>query len=235
MEKPLAQSAGIGWQGKHSVLVSREFGSWLFLGAIFTNIELPFNKPEQEKCGTCTKCLTICPTDAFPAPFQLDASKCLAYYNNEHKDHIPLKYRKPMGNRIFGCDDCLAICPWNKFAKATSEIKFKAKDDFAAPQLSELIKLDDANFRRFFSGSPIKRLGHARFIRNVLIAIGNSSDKSLLGEVEKRLEDENPLIRAMAIWAFIQLANEKQITNKKALYLNKETDKNVKKEWANKK
>jgi len=231
MEKPLAQSAGIGWQGKHSVIVSREFGSWLFLGAIFCDVELPTSEPAKEICGSCTKCLTICPTNAFPAPFQLDATKCLAYYNNEHKGQIPLKYRAPMGNRIYGCDDCLAICPWNKFAKTTSEIKLQAREELAAPKLMDLITLDDKAFRKLFSGSPIKRLGHARFIRNVLIAIGNSNERQLLSEIEKRLVDENPLIRGMAIWAYIQLANEEEIVSKKAQYMKKEIDKEVAKEW----
>ncbi len=235
MEKPLAASAGIGWQGKHSVLVSREFGAWLFLGAIFTNIELPVSQEQKQGgstlCGSCTKCLDICPTNAFPAPFQLDATKCLAYYNNEYKGHIPLQYRTAMGNRIYGCDDCLAICPWNKFASATKEIKLQGRKDLQTPKLAELVILDDKTFRKLFAGSPIKRLGHACFIRNVLIAIGNSADKSLLTLVEKRLDDDAPLIRAMAIWAFRALAEKSEVKQKRALFQQSETDPEVAKEW----
>jgi len=231
MEKPLAQGAGIGWQGKHSVLVSRESGSWLFLGAIFTNIELIYSEPEKQKCGTCIKCLTICPTNAFPKAFVLDASKCLAYYNNEHKSHIPLEFRAPMGNRIFGCDDCLAICPWNKFAKVTSEIKLQQRAELAAPDLRELLALNDAAFRKFFSGSPIKRLGHSRFIRNVLIAVGNSEDKSLIKAVKQHLSDEQPLIRAMAIWALSQLVAKQEFLSEKTHFLPNEQDLQVAKEW----
>jgi epoxyqueuosine reductase len=234
MEKPLAQAAGLGWQGKHSVVVSCEFGSWIFLGAIFTNVELPSSTPEEEKCGSCTKCLDICPTNAFPAPFKLDASKCLAYYNNEHKGHIPLEFRTPMGNRIFGCDDCLAICPWNKFAKTSAEIKLQAREELKEPELAMLVNLDDVNFRKLFAGSPVKRLGHARFIRNVLIAIGNSGDKSLLEAVTGRLEDGEPLIRAMAIWAFRSLINEVEIAEIKAHYLASEANPQVAKEWSEK-
>ncbi len=234
MEKPLAQSAGIGWQGKHSVLVSREFGAWLFLGTIFTNIQLPLSQKQSDDtlCGSCTKCLDICPTNAFPAPFQLDATKCLAYYNNEFKGHIPVQYRALMGNRIYGCDDCLAICPWNKFASATKEIKLQARKDLQAPKLAELVLLDDKSFRKLFSGSPIKRLGHACFIRNVLIAIGNSEDRNLLSLVEKRLDDDEPLIRAMAIWAFRALASKSNIEQKKALFQQSESDQEVAKEWS---
>ncbi len=231
MEKPLAQAAGIGWQGKHSVLVSRKFGSWLFLGAIYTNIELPHAKPSKEKCGSCTKCLDICPTNAFARPFQLDASKCLAYYNNEHKTHIPLEFRTPMGNRIFGCDDCLAICPWNKFAKATSEIKLQARADLSDLDLGELLALDDRSFRKFFSGSPIKRLGHARFIRNVLISAGNSGDRNLLDAVQSRLDDEQPLIRAMAIWALSKLSLREEFLYYRNRFLALEQDLEVAKEW----
>ncbi len=231
MEKPLAQAAGLGWQGKHSVVVSRDFGSWLFLGAIFSDIELPNSNPQKQLCGSCTKCLDICPTFAFPKAFQLDATKCLAYYNNEHKGHIPLEFRAPMGNRIFGCDDCLAICPWNKFAKKTSEIKLQAREELEKPALIDLIKLDDIKFRKLFAGSPVKRLGVIRFIRNVLIAVGNSRDKNLLDAVEKRLSDNEPLIRAMAIWAFIKLANEEEIEEQRKKFLPKEKDEIVAKEW----
>ncbi len=176
MEKPLAEAAGLGWQGKHTVLVSREFGSWLFLGAIFTTAELPADAPHAESCGNCRRCLDICPTNAFPAPFQLDARRCLSYLNIEHKGPIPHEFRVAMGNRVYGCDDCLAVCPWNKFASVTHEMKLRARDDLRAPTLADLVQLDDAGFRARFAGSPIKRIGHARFLRNVLIAVGNSGD-----------------------------------------------------------
>lgn len=206
MEKPLAEAAGIGWQGKHSALVSRDFGSWLFLGAIFTSASLTPDAPHDENCGTCTRCLDICPTNAFPAPFRLDASKCLAYYSNEHAGIIPHEFRRPMGNRVFGCDDCLAVCPWNSFAKTTSEAKLKAREALLMPTLAEFLQLDDNQFRTLFRGSPVKRLGHARFIRNVLVATGNSGDPSLLPLVDARLRDRDPVIRATAVWAFVQLA-----------------------------
>ena len=231
MEKPLGEASGIGWQGKHSVLVSREFGSWLFLGAIFTNVELPVSAPHEEHCGSCTKCLDICPTNAFPAPFQLDARKCLAYYNNEHKGQIPLEFRIPMGNRIYGCDDCLAVCPWNKFASVTKEIKLAARAELEAPALAELVQLDDAGFRKKFSGSPIKRLGHTRFIRNVLIAIGNSGDKNLIDAARRELTNPEPLIRGMAIWAFRSLVDEKTATGERVRLEPAETDKDVASEW----
>ncbi len=210
MEKPLAQSAGLGWQGKHSVLVSREHGSWMFLGAIFTNMEMQGDAPGEDLCGTCTKCLDICPTNAFPAPYQLDARKCLAYYNNEHHGPIPEKYRAVMGNRIFGCDDCLAVCPWNKFAETAREAKLRARRDLSLPALGELVQLDEVGFRAMFSGSPVKRLGHARFLRNVLIALGNSADKGLLVRALERVSDEDELIRGTAVWAVRQLAGAKE-------------------------
>jgi epoxyqueuosine reductase len=205
MEKPLAEAAGLGWQGKHTVLVSRAFGSWLFLGAIFTSAELPVDAPHEESCGSCTRCLDICPTQAFPAPFQLDARRCLAYLTVEHKGPIPLEFRAAMGNRIYGCDDCLAVCPWNKFASAARDIKLRARDDLNAPSLAELATLDEAQFRALFSGSPIKRIGHARFLRNVLIAIGNSGDAALAPLAEARLSDPDPLIRGAAVWAVRRL------------------------------
>ncbi len=231
MEKPLAQSAGIGWQGKNSLLISRKFGAYLFLGAIYTNIELPANDKESEKCGSCTKCLDICPTNAFPSPFKLDASKCLAYYNNEHKGHIPLYYRPLMGNRIFGCDDCIAICPWNKFAKQAKEIKLQERADLLEPQIVELLSLDDKNFRKKFARSPIKRLGHARFMRNVLICAGNSGNTKLAADVKKYLEHCEPLIRAMAVWAYSRLAKRGEFLAAKKYYLPKENDEQIKKEW----
>ena len=205
LEKPLAQQAGIGWQGKHSNLVSRRFGSWLFLGEIFTDLAIPADPPETDYCGSCRACLDVCPTDAFPAPYQLDARRCISYLTIEHQGHIPREFRVPMGNRIYGCDDCLAVCPWNKFARTASETKLQARDDLRAPRLAELVQLDDAGFRRRFAGSPIKRTGRERFVRNVLIAIGNSGEPSLAGLVEERLTDPSPLVRAMAVWALRRL------------------------------
>jgi epoxyqueuosine reductase len=231
MEKPLAEHAGIGWQGKHTVLVSREFGSWLFLGAIFTDAELPASDPHPESCGTCRKCLDICPTDAFPAPFQLDARRGIAYLNIEHKTQIPREYRAPMGNRIYGCDDCLAVCPWNKFAEETREAKLKARADLEAPALAELAKLDDQAFRKLFAGSPVKRLGHTRFVRNVLIAIGNSGDPGLLGEAEAGLVDSKPLVRGAAIWAFRRLASNDRVEAVRPRHLQSERDAEVASEW----
>ena len=209
MEKPLAEAAGLGWQGKHTVLVSRQFGSWLFLGAILTDAELPADKPHPESCGACTRCLDICPTHAFPAPFRLDARKCLAYLNIEHQGPIPRQYRAAMGNRIYGCDDCLAVCPWNKFAQVTREAKLRAREDLAAPPLAELLRLDDAGFRRMFAGSPVKRLGHKRFLRNVLVAAGNSGDAALVPAVQARLADPEPLIRGAAVWALAELDSQR--------------------------
>lgn len=205
MEKPLAEAAGLGWQGKHTVLVSRDFGSWLFLGAILTSAELPVDKPHAESCGSCTRCLDVCPTNAFPAPFQLDARKCLAYYSVEHKGQIPRVFRRAMGNRIYGCDDCLAVCPWNKFASVSREAKLRSRPALERPALAELVRLDDAGFRALFAGSPVKRIGHARFLRNVLIGIGNSGRPALLSEVEARLVDPSPLVRGAAIWALRRL------------------------------
>jgi len=230
MEKPLAEAAGLGWQGKHTVLVSKKFGSWLFLGAILTNVELPADAPHAESCGSCTRCLDICPTNAFPAPFQLDARKCLAYLNIEHLGPIPREFRVAMGNRIYGCDDCLAVCPWNKFASATREMKLRAREDLSSPSLADLVALDDSGFRKLFAGSPVKRLGHARFLRNVLIAIGNSADLSLVPAVEARLADPEPLIRGAAIWALRRLDAAR--ADRAALaFLPRESDAEVRAEW----
>jgi epoxyqueuosine reductase len=209
MEKPLAASAGLGWQGKHTNLVSREFGSWLFLGSIFTTLELPFDQAEADHCGSCRACLDICPTNAFPAPYQLDATRCISYLTIEHKGPIPRELRAQMGNRIYGCDDCLAVCPWNKFAQAGHEAKLAARGENRAPMLVELVKLDDAAFRARFAKSPIKRTGRARFIRNVLIAIGNSGDVTLAADAERLLTDESPLVRGAAVWALSKLAPER--------------------------
>jgi len=205
MEKPLAAAAGLGWQGKHTNLVSRQFGSWLFLGAIFTTLELPPDEPERDHCGQCRACLDICPTAAFPAPYRLDARRCISYLTIEHKGQIPRELRPLIGNRIYGCDDCLAVCPWNKFAVAGREVKLAAREVLRAPPLAELARLDDAAFRTLFAKSAVKRVGRARFVRNVLIAIGNSGDASLAAEAERLLDDESPLVRGAAIWALGRL------------------------------
>jgi len=206
MEKPLAARAGLGWQGKHTNLVSREFGSWLFIGSIFTDAEIAPDAPEEDHCGACRRCLDICPTGAFTAPYQIDARACISYLTIEHKGHIAPRFRAAMGNRIFGCDDCLAVCPWNKFAHAACETKLSVRAESNNPALAELLQLDDAAFRARFRGTPIKRTGRDRFLRNVLIAAGNSGDAMLVPLVEARLADDSPLVRAMAVWALSRLA-----------------------------
>ena len=206
MEKPLAEAAGLGWRGKHTNLVSRNIGSWFFLGAIFTTAELSPDDPHQDRCGGCRKCLDICPTDAFPAPYQLDARRCISYLTIEHKGPIPRALRPLMGNRIYGCDDCLAVCPWNKFARVASEAGYWSRIELRTPRLPHLAALDDATFRDVFSGSPIKRIGRDRFVRNVLIAIGNSGDDSLAPSAEALLRDPSALVRGAAVWALGQLA-----------------------------
>ena len=231
MEKPLAEAAGLGWQGKHTVLVSREFGSWLFLGAIFTGADLPADAAQEESCGSCRKCLDVCPTAAFPAPFQLDARRCLSYLNIEHPGPIPLEFRAPMGNRIYGCDDCLAVCPWNKFASVSHEAKLQARDDLRAPALADLAALDERGFRSLFSGSPIKRIGHARFLRNVLIAVGNSGDPALARLAEARLDDDDPLVRGAAVWAVRRLSAADRIDELALDFLPREADTAVRQEW----
>ncbi len=205
MEKPLAARAGVGWQGKHSNLVSRDHGSWLFLGSIFTTEDLPADPPEIDHCGSCRACLDICPTDAFPAPYQLDARRCISYLTIEHKGPIPHAFRAAIGNRVFGCDDCLAVCPWNKFASAAREAKLQARDDLKAPRLADLAGLDDAGFRALFSGSPVKRIGRDRFIRNVLIACGNAADPALVPACRAALSDPAALVRGAAVWALSRL------------------------------
>jgi epoxyqueuosine reductase len=205
MEKPLAEAAGLGWQGKHTNLVSREFGSWLFLGAILTTLELTPDAPSGDHCGACRACLDICPTGAFPAPYQLDARACLSYLTIEHAGPIPERYRAALGNRIYGCDDCLAVCPWNKFAQASHEAALQARETLRAPSLLELAGLDDAAFRTLFAKSPIKRIGRDRFVRNVLYAIGNSGDPTLAGAAEARLEDDCETVREAASWALSRL------------------------------
>jgi|TARA_R110002126_G_scaffold104523_4_gene238220 epoxyqueuosine reductase len=230
MEKPLAEAAGLGWQGKHTVLVSREFGSWLFLGAILTSAELPGDKPHAQSCGSCTRCLDICPTNAFPAPFQLDSRRCLAYLSVEHKGQIPLEFRAPMGNRIYGCDDCLAVCPWNKFASISREARLRARDELDGPALADLVMLDDSAFRTLFAGSPVKRIGLHRFLRNVLIGIGNSADSAMVPLIEPHLESDNELVRGAAIWALRRLAPERANTLSQA-YLPRENNPDVAREW----
>lgn len=206
MEKPLAAQGGIGWQGKHTNLVSRELGSWLFLGEIFVAFDLPPDAPEEDHCGQCQRCLDICPTKAFPAPYQLDARRCISYLTIEHAGPIPHELRPLMGNRIYGCDDCLSVCPWNKFAQATDHAPLIARADLTAPRLADLARLDDTGFRALFSGSPVKRIGRDRFIRNVLIAIGNSGRGELLEVVEGLLLDVAPVVRGAAVWALCRLA-----------------------------
>jgi len=231
MEKPLAEAAGIGWQGKHTNLVSRDFGSWLFLGAILADIELPRDEAEPDHCGTCTACLDACPTNAFPAPYQLDARRCISYLTIEHSGPIPHEFRKAIGNRIYGCDDCLAVCPWNRFAKAGRETKLAARADLEAPRLEELAALDDASFRAMFSGSPVKRIGRARFLRNVLIAIGNSGDESLADSAAALFRDPSPLVRGAAAWAFRELAGAADVAAARRSQLEDETDATVIAEW----
>lgn len=206
MEKPLAQAAGIGWQGKHTNLLARDLGSWFFLGAIFTTLELETNKAEASHCGSCTACLDVCPTDAFPAPYRLDARRCISYLTIEHKGPVDLNLRAKMGSHIYGCDDCLAACPWNKFAVEAREVRYAARDDLIAPPLAELAGLDDAAFREKFSGSPIKRIGRDRFVRNVAYAIGNSKGKALLGSVLPLVNDADEAVADAARWAVERLS-----------------------------
>ncbi|MEZ6029361.1 MAG: tRNA epoxyqueuosine(34) reductase QueG [Hyphomonadaceae bacterium] len=206
MEKPLAERAGVGWQGKHTNLVSREKGSWLFLGAMLTDADLRPDAPAEDSCGTCSACLDICPTRAFPAPYRLDARRCISYLTIEHKGPIPREFRKAMGNRIYGCDDCLAVCPWNKFAATARETAFHPRAELIAPLLAELAQLDDAAFREVFAGSPIKRIGRDRLIRNVMIAIGNSGSQALADLCIQTLDDGSPLVRGAAAWALGQLS-----------------------------
>ncbi|MES0023618.1 MULTISPECIES: tRNA epoxyqueuosine(34) reductase QueG [unclassified Mesorhizobium] len=231
MEKPLAEAAGLGWQGKHTNLVSREHGSWLFLGTIFTTAELTPDSTEVDHCGSCRACLDACPTDAFPAPYRLDARRCISYLTIENKGPIPQEFREKIGNRIYGCDDCLAACPWNKFARAASEAKLAARDELREPPLAELLQLDDTAFRTFFSGSPIKRIGRDRFVRNVLTAAGNSGDVSLAGPVRDLLGDASPLVRGAAIWALARLVTAAEFNGQAAVYLKTETDTTVQDEW----
>jgi len=231
MEKPLAHAAHLGWQGKHTNLVSRKFGSWLFLGAIFTTLELPRDEAEIDHCGSCRACLDICPTAAFPAPYKLDARRCISYLTIENKGPIPREFRKALGNRIYGCDDCLAACPWNKFAKQGREAKLAARDELRAPELAELARLDDAAFRALFTKSPVKRIGRDRFLRNVLIAIGNSGELALAHEARRLLEDPSPLVRGAAIWALSQLLPYETFVAMRATAIAGERDESVRQEW----
>ncbi|MBB4121905.1 tRNA epoxyqueuosine(34) reductase QueG [Martelella radicis] len=230
MEKPLAEKAGIGWQGKHTNLVSREHGSWLFLGSIFTTEELEPDSAENDHCGSCRACLDVCPTDAFPAPYKLDARRCISYLTIEHHGVIPLEFRSAMGNRIYGCDDCLAACPWNKFAKTASEMKFAAREDLKAPELSTFLDFDDPAFRRFFAGSPVKRIGRNRFVRNCLIAAGNSDQPRLIAPCRRLLSDDSPAVRAMAVWALARLLSKEEFAAL-AKSCSRDTDENVRREW----
>jgi len=231
MEKPLAALAGLGWQGKHTNMVSREFGSWTFVGVIFSALRIPPDRAEDDRCGTCSRCLDICPTNAFVSPYRLDARRCIAYLTNEHKGHIAKEFRRAMGNRIYGCDDCLAVCPWNKFAQTTAEAAFQARHDLDSLSLADYAALDDAGFRSLFRKSPIKRIGRDRFVRNVLIAIGNSGDPGLAQSAIALLGDTSALVRAMAIWACGQLLPEEEFRGLKHKHLPDEEDRSVAGEW----
>ncbi len=230
MEKPLAAAAGLGWQGKHTNLVSRAFGSWLFLGSMFTTARLCLEDPEKDHCGSCRACLDSCPTNAFPAPYKLDARRCISYLTIEHKGPIAHEFRPMIGNRIYGCDDCLAACPWNKFAASASEMKLQARDDMKEPSIGFLLELDDAAFRAFFSGSPVKRIGRNRFIRNVLIAAGNSKDPRFIEQCQRLSEDASPEVRGMAVWALSQLM-DRQSFHAYAAARATEDDSDVRDEW----
>ena len=230
MEKPLAARAGLGWQGKHTNLVSRAHGSWLFLGVMLTTAELEPDAPEVDHCGSCTACLDICPTQAFPQPYQIDARRCISYLTIEHKGPVPLEFRVAMGNRIYGCDDCLAVCPWNKFASVTAEMAFHPRPELKGPLLSELAALDDQGFREVFTASPVKRIGRGRFVRNVMIAVGNSQDTTLLPATLERLNDADSLVRGAAVWAFSRLAPD-QARMRAQASLDAESEPLVQAEW----
>ena len=231
MEKPLAERAGLGWQGKHTNLVSRRFGSWLFLGCILTDLQLEPDPPERDFCGSCRRCLDICPTAAFPAPYRLDARRCISYLTIEHKGPIPPGFRRPLGNRIFGCDDCLAVCPWNKFARTGRETRLAARAELDAPALAELAALDERGFRARFRKSPVKRIGRARFVRNVLIAIGNSGDAGLAAAARPHLDDPAPVVRGAAIWALGELSAAEDIAALADMRAPRERDAQVRREW----
>jgi epoxyqueuosine reductase len=232
MEKPLAAAAALGWQGKHTNLVSRQYGSWLFLGTIFTTLELASDDPEVDHCGTCRACLDICPTSAFPEPYRLDARRCISYLTIEHKGPIPREFRAALGNRIYGCDDCLAVCPWNKFAQAGREAKLAARQALTAPKLAELARLNDASFRALFAKTAIKRTGRNRFVRNVALALGNSGDQALVPEAERLLADDSALVRGAAVWALSRLVSTDRFAALAATHGAAEIDPTVKEEWA---
>jgi epoxyqueuosine reductase len=229
MEKPLAAQAGAGWQGKHTNLVSRANGSWLFLGTILTAADLPSDPPETDHCGSCTRCLDACPTDAFPAPYRLDTRRCISYLTIEHKGQIPDEFRTAIGNRIFGCDDCLAVCPWNKYAARAAEAKFHGPARM--PRLADLLALDEPAFRQMFAGGPVRRAGHARFLRNVLIAAGNSGEAALAPAVEALLAHDSRLVRGMAVWALRRLLDAKDYRALRLAHAPGEMDDTVKGEW----
>ncbi len=231
MEKPLAAAAGLGWQGKHTNLVSRDLGSWFFLGAILTTAQIAPDAAEQDHCGSCSRCLQVCPTQAFPAPYQLDARRCISYLTIEHKGHIAPEFRAAMGNRVYGCDDCLAVCPWNKFAAAAQESRLLAPEGAEPPPIAELLALDDAGFRARFRGSPVKRAGRDRFLRNVLIAAGNSGDAGLAMLIEPLLTDTSPLVRAMAVWALARLVPQEAFEKLAQRWRPVEPDSAVLMEW----
>ncbi|MGZ8330804.1 MAG: tRNA epoxyqueuosine(34) reductase QueG [Rhodoplanes sp.] len=232
MEKPLAAAAGLGWQGKHTNLVSRDFGSWLFLGAIFTTLDVPPDEPESDHCGSCRACLDICPTAAFPAPYRLDARRCISYLTIEHKGPIPRGLRAAIGNRIYGCDDCLAVCPWNKFAQTGRETKLAARAELQSPALADLAELDDAAFRTLFRKTAVKRTGRDRFLRNVMIAFGNSGDIALAPKAEDRLGDPSPLVRGAAVWALSRLLTHEAFAALAKNHHGSERDASVQEEWA---
>jgi epoxyqueuosine reductase len=232
MEKPLAAAAGIAWQGKNTLAVSRRIGGWFFLGVIYTSLDLAADPAEAVHCGSCRACLDVCPTAAFPAPHRLDARRCLSYLTIEHAGPIPVEFRAAMGNRIYGCDDCLAVCPWNKFATAAREAKLVARPELIEPRLADLVELDDAAFRALFAGSPVKRSGRDRFVRNVVIAIGNAGDASLLPALERRLGDGSAVVRGAAVWATGRLADPHRLAAFHAVHGSEETDPAVRAEWA---
>jgi len=231
MEKPLAARAGLGWQGKHTNLVSREHGSWLFLGAILSAAAIEADAPHADNCGSCRACLDICPTNAFPAPYQLDTRRCLAYLTIESKTQISREFRAAVGNRVFGCDDCLAVCPWNKFAADAREQRLAMRDELRLAPLAELVSLDDAAFRLRFAATPVKRTGRDRFVRNALCAIGNSEDSALAPVAEARLGDSSPLVRGMAVWALARLLDAEAFQRLKSAWAPRERDASVAEEW----
>jgi epoxyqueuosine reductase len=231
MEKPLAQQAGLGWQGKHTNLVSLGHGSWLFLGEVYTTLDLPTDKPLGDHCGSCRRCLDVCPTNAFPAPYKLDARRCISYLTIEHAGPIDRELRPLMGNRIYGCDDCLAVCPWNKFARAGVDPDLEPRSELTAPRLAELARLDDGEFRRLFSKTAIKRSGRDRFVRNVLIALGNSCDSAAVPTVEALLGDPAPVVRGAAVWALSRLVSGEDFAREKAARQSTEIDPDVQNEW----